>query len=161
MIEEILVFIESSSLATALRHSTWTYPLVNAGHIFGVALLVGGVIPLDLRLLGVWRAYPMIIFVQVLRVTSALGLAIAVVCGVLLFATAATDYAGSRLFQVKMIVVLLGALNALILGRMLSPRLARNLPPRASTTVTLRIGALLSLMAWVGALVLGRLLGYF
>ncbi|KPQ00065.1 hypothetical protein [Marinobacter sp. HL-58] len=161
MIEQALVFVENLAFVSALRNSTFMYPLVNAGHIFGVALLVGGIVPLDLRLLGLWRHYPVMVFVDVLRVTAALGLAMAVVCGALLFATAASDYAGSQLFQAKMVLVLLGVANALILGRVLRRLDIRSLPMTAVMPVSLRGGALLSLVVWVGVLVLGRLLGYF
>ncbi len=161
MIEQALVFAENLAFVSALRNSTLMYPLVNAGHILGVALLVGGIVPLDLRLLGLWRHYPVTVFVDVLRATSAIGLGLAVACGVLLFATAAVDYAGSLLFQVKMVLVLLGVSNALILGRVLKRRDIRGLPMNACMPLPLRAGALLSLVVWVSALVLGRLLGYF
>ncbi len=161
MIEQVLVFVENLAFVSALRNSTLVYPLVNAGHILGVALLVGGIVPLDLRLLGLWRHYPVMMFVDVLRVTSALGLGLAVVCGALLFATAAADYAGSVLFRVKMVLVLLGVSNALILGRVLKRQDIRNLPMNACMPFSLRAGALLSLVVWVSALILGRLLGYF
>lgn len=161
MIEQALVFVEDLAFVSALRNSTYMYPLVNAGHILGVALLVGGIVPLDLRLLGLWRHYPVMVFVDVLRITSALGLGLAVACGALLFATAAVDYAGSVLFRVKMVVVLLGVANALILGRVLKRQDIRSLPMDACMPLALRAGVLLSLAVWVSALVLGRLLGYF
>lgn len=161
MIERALVFVENLAFVSVLRDSTLMYPLINAGHIFGVALLAGGIVPLDLRLLGLWRHYPVMMFVDVLRVTSALGLGLAVVCGVLLFATAAVDYAGSLLFQAKMVLVFLGVSNAWILGRVLNLRDIRSLPMNARMPLALRAGAFLSLLVWVSALVVGRLLGYF
>ena len=161
MIEPALVFVENLAFVSALRNSTLAYPLVNAGHILGVALLVGGIVPLDLRLLGLWRRYPVMVFVDVLRMTSALGLGLAIVCGALLFATAAADYAGSMLFRVKIVVVLLGVLNALILAWVLKHRDIPSLPMDASMPLSLRAGALMSLVVWVSALILGRLLGYF
>ena len=161
MIEQVLVFIENLAFVSALRGSTFMYPLVNAGHILGISMLVGGIVPLDLRLLGLWRNYPVMVFVDVLRVTSAVGLGLAAVCGALLFATAAVDYAGSPLFQAKMVLVLLGVLNALILGRVLKRRHIQNLPMKARMPPSLRAGAGLSLVVWVSVLILGRLLGYF
>lgn len=161
MIEQALVGVENLAFVSALRNSTLAYPLVNAGHIFGVALLVGGIVPLDLRLLGLWRHYPVTMFVDVLRITSAVGLGLAVGFGALLFATAASDYAGSELFQVKMVLVLVGVLNALILGRVMKLQAIRSLPMKAAIPLPLRAGALLSLVVWVGALTLGRLLGYY
>ncbi|MEP1217442.1 MAG: DUF6644 family protein [Marinobacter sp.] len=161
MIEQALVSVEDLAFISVLRNSTFMYPLVNAGHILGVALLVGGIVPLDVRLLGAWRNYPVTVFADVLRVTSAIGLGLAVVCGALLFATAAVDYARSPIFQAKIVLVLLGVSNALILGRVLMHKGIRSLPMNAPMPVLLRAGAVFSLVVWVSALVLGRLLGYF
>lgn len=161
MIEQALVSVENLAVVSALRNSTYMYPLVNAGHILGVALLVGGIVPLDLRLLGLWRKYPVMVFVDVLRITSAAGLGLAVVCGVLLFATAAADYAGSTLFQAKIALVLVGVSNALILARVVKRRAIRSLPMEAPMPPVLRTGAVLSLVVWISVLILGRLLGYF
>lgn len=161
MIEQALVSIENLAFVSALRNSTFMYPLVNAGHILGVSLLVGGIVPLDLRLLGLWRKYPVMVFVDVLRISAAVGLALAVVCGALLFTTAAPDYATSPLFQAKIALVLLGVLNALAVGRLMKRRDIRSLPMRAPMPVVLRIGALVSLAVWISVLILGRLVGYF
>lgn len=161
MIEQALVSVEDWAFVVALRNSTFLYPLVNAAHILGVSMLVGGIVPLDLRLLGLWRHYPVMVFVDVLRITSAIGLGLAVVCGALLFATAAVDYVGSPLFQVKMVLVLLGVLNALILGRVLKRQSIQSLPMNAPMPSSVRAGAALSLVVWISVLVLGRLLGYF
>lgn len=161
MIEQTLLAVENLAFVSALRNSTLMYPLVNAGHILGIALLVGGIIPLDLRLLGLWRQYPVMIFVDVLRTTAAFGLALAIICGALLFATAAADYAGSMLFQVKMGLVLIGVLNAWFLAGVLKREDIWSLPMKARMPLSLRVGAVLSLVVWISALVFGRLLGYF
>lgn len=161
MIEQALILVEDLALVSALRNSTLMYPLVNAGHILGVALLVGGIVPLDLRLLGLWRRYPVMVFLDVLRVTSAIGLALAVACGALLFATAALDYAGSTLFQAKIALVLLGLLNALVLGRVLMRPDIQNLPIMAAMPLSVKAGAAWSLIVWTSVLILGRLVGYF
>ena len=161
MIEPALVFVENLAFVSALRNSTLAYPLINAGHILGVALLIGGIVPLDLRLLGLWRRYPVSVFIAVLRITSAMGLVLAIVCGLLLFATAAVDYAGSSLFQAKITLVVLGVSNALVLGKVLKRRDVENLPLMAKMPFSVRVGAALSLFVWISALTLGRLLGYF
>ncbi|SFR54451.1 hypothetical protein SAMN05216203_1284 [Marinobacter daqiaonensis] len=161
MTEQLLVFVEELAFVSALRNSTFMYPLVNAGHILGISMLIGGIVPLDLRLLGLWRNYPVMVFVDVLRVTSAVGLGLAILFGALLFATAAVDYVGSPLFQAKISLVLLGVLNALILGRTFKRMDIQSLPMRARMPLALRAGAALSLGVWISVLILGRFLGYF
>lgn len=161
MLESALASVESLGFVEALRNSTYLYPLVNAGHILGVSLLVGSVAPLDLRLLGVWRHYPVMVFVNVLRFMAATGLALALVFGVLLFATSAGDYARSPLFQAKLAVVLLGVMNAMVLTRVIRRQDIASLPMGACMPLAMRVGAVISILAWLAALLLGRFLGYF
>lgn len=161
MIQEWAAALESAALATALRNSVWSYPLVNAGHIFGVALLVGSIVPLDLRILGAWRSAPLAPLWIVLTRTAGAGLVLAITFGTLLFITRATEYISSSLFIAKMVIVALGTANILGL-RMLSARQPANTtPPHEHTPTRLRLAAGLSLAAWLTALILGRLVGYF
>jgi len=160
VIDALLAALEASAWARALRESVWLYPLVNAGHILGIALLVGAIVPLDLRMLGAWRAEPLGPLWRVLSRTAAAGVLVAVVFGFMLFGTRATEYAASEYFLAKMGFVVLGAVNALTLRVAVCPPTSaaeeRDPPLRR-----MQIAASISLMAWSTALVLGRLVGYF
>ena len=156
MIEGWAATLEATALAVALRNSVWSYPLGNAAHILGVALLVGSIVPLDFRLLGAWRSAPLAPLWRVLTRTAGAGLLLAIICGTLLFITRATEYTASNLFVAKMVVVALGTVNALAL-RMLSPAQVSETKPPAR----LRLAAGISLATWLTALTLGRLVGYF
>jgi len=57
-VDAALAALEGTALAQALRVSRWGCAAVNAGHVLGVALLVGAIVPLNLRLLGLWRGVP-------------------------------------------------------------------------------------------------------
>lgn len=161
MIGEWLAGLEGTALARALRDSVWAYPLVNAGHILGVALLVGSIIPLDLRLLWAWRSVPLDPLWQVLTRTAGAGLMLAVVFGSLLFITRATEYAASSLFISKMIVVGAGTANALALRMVAPDELSRARSTTGKPRRRLQLAGGVSLAAWVTALTLGRLVGYF
>ncbi|MBE0531141.1 MAG: hypothetical protein IH626_09950 [Rhodospirillales bacterium] len=158
MAAELLAGIEGSVLATALRGSTWVYPLVNAGHIIGIALLFGAIVPVDLRLIGVWREVPLALFLRVLVPVAAAGLAVAAVFGLLLFAANAKDYVASGFFLAKMAMLALGIANALTFHA-LRRRHVPDDPGRDFSWQRL-IGAT-SLAVWLAVIVLGRLIGYF
>ena len=111
---EWLSALESSAPATALRGSVWAYPMVNAGHIGGVSLLIGAIIPLDLRLLGLWSTTPLAPLWRVLTRTAAVGLGLAVIFGFILFAVRATDYTGSSLFVPPQKLIQNGNINIFI-----------------------------------------------
>lgn len=146
---EIAAALEATALAQFLKASRWVYPLVNAGHILGIALLVGSVVPMDLRILGVLRRPSLPETVALLRPVAASGLALAVACGLLLFVTQATDYVGNRWFQAKIALVVLAVLNALLHRKLL--RLGELRRVSAAT---------LSLLLWPAALICGRMIGY-
>lgn len=83
---EIAGPLEASSIAAFLRQSRWTYPAVNALHLLGVALLVGAIVPMDLRLMGLWRAdMSLALVLRLLRPVAAVGAGLAIVAGTLLF----------------------------------------------------------------------------
>jgi uncharacterized membrane protein SirB2 len=142
---ETAAALEATALAQFLKASRWTYPLVNAGHILGIALLVGAVVPMDVAVLR-GRA---VAAVGLLRPWSVGGFLLAVVCGALLFITQATDYVQSPWFLAKMGVLLLAVLNAAVHFRL------DRFPPRQR-----RQAAIASLVLWPAALVLGRMIAY-
>lgn len=112
---DVLTLIHDSALATALRDSHWASPAVGAGHVLGIALLFGGVLPLDLRLLGLWRDIPLASLQRVLVPVALSGLALALCTGLLLFSVSPAKYAGMPLFQVKMALVLASLLNIAVI----------------------------------------------
>ncbi|MBM9594991.1 hypothetical protein [Roseitranquillus sediminis] len=140
---EIAAALEATALAQHLKASRWTYPLVNAGHILGLAVLIGAVVPMDLRLL---RGDATVLW---LRRYAAGGLVIAVTFGAMLFITQATDYLSNRWFLAKMSVLALALANIAA-----HPRLSE-LPPDGRQLV-----ALLSLSLWPIVLVLGRMIAF-
>lgn len=152
--------VEASALAEALRGSVWAYPIVNALHIFGVALLVGSIVPLDLRLLGLWPKTSLATLWAVLTRTAATGFGLAIIGGLLLFITRVTEYADSGLFAVKMAVVGGAAANALISHWLMVHDDRRDMEG-SRPSVAIRITAGVSVTVWIAALVLGRLVGYF
>lgn len=158
--EALLNALEASTLATTLSGSVWAYPLINAGHVLGVALLVGAIVPVDLRLLGAWRSIPLAPLCRVLATCASAGFAMATVCGALLFATAASDYAASDLFIAKMTVIGFATLNALALRLSGLSACLRASDAGHALPQRVRVAAAVSLFAWLTALVLGRLLGY-
>ncbi|MCR9073769.1 MAG: hypothetical protein NXI18_18945 [Alphaproteobacteria bacterium] len=152
--ETVLAALAASDLAQALRISRWGYAAVNTSHVFGIALLVGGILPLDLRLLGAWPRVEASALISVLVPTAAVGLVLAVLSGVLLFAVRPVEYAANPAFLVKIVLLCIAAASAiathLVWGRDLA---------QAPRTIQARAGAV-SLVGWIGALVAGRMVAY-
>jgi hypothetical protein len=153
-LEALLAGLEGTAVAQTLRTSRWLYAATNTAHVFGIALLVGAILPLDLRLLGWWPDVPRRKLVRVLVPMAAGGLALAVVAGGLLFAVRAREYAGIGFLQAKLALVAAGTLAALALHYTHGFRL--------DTASDRRLAghALLSLACWPTALVCGRLIAF-
>ena len=152
--------LEKTFMVEAFRSSTWAYPFINAGHILGLALLVGSTVPLVLRLIGAWKSVPVYPLGQVLILIAGVGLLLAVVCGILLFTSRATRYVQSGLFISIIAVVVAGAVYYFFLHKKL-----RNEWFQMNTAIgelSSRTGftALLLLISSPAALILGRLVGY-
>lgn len=152
--EPLFAALEGTAVAQALRASRWGYAAVSAAHILGIALLIGSVIPLNLRFLGLWSGVSRQALVRVLTPVAAGGLALAVAAGLLLFSVRAREYAGIGFLQIKLALVAAGTVAALALhfghGRVLA---------RAGRS-RLAAHAVLSLLCWLGALVSGRLIAF-
>lgn len=144
--------------AVLLQDSGTAYLLVNAAHIVFLGVLVGSLVALDLRLLGLGRAIPLPALGPYLSRIGACGLFLAVLTGFWLFITQPQEYIVNIPFLVKVFLVLLGVLNALWLHASVAWR--QVLLPQASIPVVARIHATVSLLIWVSAVVAGRWIAF-
>jgi hypothetical protein len=134
-----------------LRQSATAYLFVNAAHILGIGVLLGGILPLDLRLLGLFRRYPLEVLGPFLWRSAAVGLGLAFVTGLWLFSVKPGEYLANQAFRVKLVLLVLALGNVAIL------HLRKNaFEPSAGT----RISAALSLGLWLSVLVAGRWIGF-
>jgi hypothetical protein len=140
-----------------MRQSVFLYPAVETLHIIGLALLVGSIAVFDLRVLGAFRGAALPALARATLPVAIAGFALAVPMGVLLFTTEATHIAVNPAFQAKLACIAVGLANA-ALFRLVS---WRRLIEGAASTAAARIGAAVSLVAWLGAIAGGRLIAYF
>lgn len=159
LLETLAAALQDTELSRLLRSSGWIYPLVNTGHVVGIALLFGAIAPLDLRLLGCWKGTPLDHLARTLIPVAIAGLVLAMSTGSLLFATRPLDYVVEPLFGIKMSLLCAAVFNALWLRR--SPHwwlsgVAAGAPPRLAW----RFAAILSIALWLGVITAGRLIGY-
>lgn len=151
--------LQDSALSQLLRSSIWFYPLVNIGHVVGIALLFGAIVPLDLRLMGIFKRAPLEHLANTLVPVAVTGLVMALFTGSLLFATRPLDYVGEPLFGSKMGLLSVAVVNALVLRYSQGWRstgVGSGEPPLPRW----RLHALLSVVLWLGVITAGRLVGY-
>jgi hypothetical protein len=159
MLVDWLTALQELAPVAALRSSRWTYAAVNASHITGIALLFGAIVPMDLRLLGYFRQVSIQALARILVPIAASGLLLAIAAGMLLFSIRAVQYAGTTLFQIKLVLIACGIANALLLRKAVDWEAARqetwDRPPRR-----LRMAGALSIALWLAVIVCGRMLAF-
>ena len=148
----MLEWLEASSIAVwvGTSPSVWAHPTVLTVHTAGMGILVGASWILDLRLLGINRHIPLSAFRWVFP-TIAIGLALNLATGAVLFVKNATTWGTSVPFFVKMalVIVAVGTLMPL------RSRVLRDADPGPARAL-----AIVSILAWAGAVTAGRLLAY-
>lgn len=155
----LLVWLESSGFAAAMRQWLWLYPIVEIVHVTGIALLVGSIAMLDLRVLGLSRTLPLDRLARHVLPWSLTGFVIIVLSGSMMFSAHATEFWGNPAFAVKMTLIALAGLNALwfhfgALRNITTD--GSSAPPPAKA----KVAAGVSLLVWIGVISCGRLLAY-
>ena len=153
----LLTWLENLPLAvwTHESPSVWAQPTILTLHTMGMAVLVGASWVLDLRLLGISRSVPLSEFRWVFR-TVGVGLVVNLITGVLLFMARATQWGTAFPFLVKIALVVASAATLLPLRTYV---LSRDVDQHEVSS-NARLLAILSILAWAGAITAGRLLAY-
>ena len=143
--------------AVLLQRSGTIYLLVNAAHIAGLGLLIGGILPLDLRLLGLFRTVPLAIVAPFLSRSAAVGAGLAIVTGLWLFTVKPAEYLGNEAFLWKMALLAAALGNVALQHRNRHWRLALT---GGGLHPGVRIAAGASALLWLAVLVAGRWIGF-
>jgi len=138
----------------------WAWPLLENLHFVGLCALVGGLLVIDLRVIGIGPpknipikpAMNLIPFVMI-------AFSINLVTG-LFFVCANPSYFDNIAFQWKCALMVLAGANALWFWFGEHTKLS-NLPDGVDTPMSAKVIAAGSLALWAGVIVLGRLLPYF
>ena len=156
----LLEWLASTPWSIALHESQYAWPLTESVHVLTLALFAGTTAMMDLRLLGVgFTALPASAFTERLLPWTRVGFAVMVLTGTLLFYAQPVTYSQSLFFRLKCILLVIAGVNVFLFHSRIYTRLAEwehdLRPPRAA-----RIAAIVSLAAWSGVIVSGRLIAY-
>ncbi len=154
----MLEWLESSAIARLVQETAWGYPIVLSSHAVGMAVLAGIVLMINLRVMGLASAIPLSALRTVYRVALA-GLVVNVISGSMLFVANADAFFQSSPFWIKMTLLSVGIALLVLMSRRLfnvSNRLNDTSPPPP-----LKLMAAISSVAWLGVIVMGRLIAYW
>lgn len=154
---ELLERVQTTPLAFWVLESPWAYPILLVFHAIGLALLVGLLTVIDLRILGAARPLRLPALRRFMPAVW-LGFWANALSGTLMFISDAVKYFYSTLFRVKLLSVALGVALAYVIAARVSDNGSDEREPDQS--VLARALAACSLLCWLTAIVTGRLVAY-
>jgi hypothetical protein len=151
---EWLATLEQSGLGQLARHSPWVYTVANVVHVLGAALLVGGITVFDVTLLA--RRFQDAAGIGRIAIPIAAGgLSLQVPTGILLLAAEARALGQNPAFYAKLVFIAVGLLNVALFHARFGSKLRSGVLSSGAQAL-----AVVSMTAWVLALVAGRMIAY-
>jgi hypothetical protein len=99
-------------MLAGLQSHPWAYPVLEICHIVGIALLLGNLVLLELRVFGLGAALPIRPLARLALATALAGFSLAAASGLLMFASDAAALLANRAFTVKMLLLFVAGCNA-------------------------------------------------
>jgi hypothetical protein len=129
----------------------WAYPMLEVLHIIGIALLLGNLVLLELRVWGAVPTLPLPALARAALTLVALGLLLCAASGLLMFGSQPGELIGNRAFVIKIGLLLAAGTNAVVFhGRGGLRKLDR----------LARLQTALSLGLWLAVIIAGRSIAY-
>ena len=156
-------WLNGLGLGPWVANSQWVWPICEIFHFIGMAMLMGAIGLMDLRLLGVGKGLP-IAKLEALAPIGVAGFVINFATGVIFVAGnpvgGPIDYLQNLSFQIKMALILLAGLNVAAFYLTGVARAARALGPMDDAPPAAKAIAAASLFFWFAVIFFGRLIMY-
>lgn len=157
---ELLSYLEDSGVADAIRENDLLFPFIESVHVVAICLVVGSILAVDLRLLGLASTRRPLSSVTrgILPLTWG-AFALAVASGGLMFLSNATKYLGNGYFIAKMVLIGVAGLNMMIFHA-ISARGQPSWDKDARLPLAARVAGGVSMVLWIAVVACGRWIGF-
>jgi uncharacterized membrane protein len=146
--------------ASGIKQSEWQFPVIETVHSLAISAMIWPAALFDMRLLNlVLRRRPVSQVAAQFLPWVWVGFTIMVLSGALLFSAEAVKCYNSPFFRVKLVLIVLAALNALVFHKTVF-RNAAAWDEGSATPVRARLAGGFSLAFWIGVVAMGRGLAY-
>jgi len=159
VLNEFWLSLEYLPIAGQVGATAW-FPFMESIHVLSITFLLGAILMVDLRVLGVAaRIYSIERMAKELVPWSAWAFLVANLTGVAMFITRASTHANNPAFQIKMVLLLLAGLNIAYFHLRALPAILR-LQGENTAPLLARISAAASLFLWCAIMLAGRWVGH-
>ncbi len=160
LFQALVAFFEHSMIADSIREDETLFPFIESVHVVAISLVVGSILVLDLRLLGIASTHRPVggLSRAILPVTWS-AFAVAATSGFLLFISNATKYLANGFFDAKLALIATAGLNMIVFHAIS----ARDLPhweKEPSPPLRARLAGALSILLWIAVVACGRWIGF-
>ena len=156
----IFQWIQSTDLSTAIRSGIWLFPTIETVHVLAITTVVGSILMVDLRLLGIAsRKTPTTLIARELLPYTWTAFAIAAISGAMLFSSKPSVYVADRQFELKFLFMALAGINMVLFHRGTYRRVLQwdnDLPPPMGA----RLAGGISIALWCAVVFMGRWTGF-
>ena len=160
MLDVVFQWLHDTALAEAVRSSALLFPWFESVHVLAIALVVGSIAAVDLRLLGlVARSRPITQMIHDILPLTWTAFAVAALTGLTLFASNAIAYAHNGPMRLKMLLLVIAGINMLVF-HFVTYRSVGVWDSAPRTPISVRLAGGASLVLWTGVVAFGRWIGF-
>ncbi len=153
---KIMHALEFSWAGDLMREVSWLFAFCETLHFIGLCTLMGALLIVDLRLIGVIKKGSIKSTLNFTYLAMA-GFAMNLISGFGCFASNPTNYYENPLFRWKMLAILIAGLN-LAFFELVERKKLLALPEGAPMPLESKISGAASLLLWTAVIILGRFL---
>lgn len=150
-------WLTSSALSHFMTANKWTWPIAEAIHFIGMALLFGSIFVMDIRLLGFFRNRISLHAVHALTPWGLAGFTLNLITGVGFFVTRPDSYMNNGAFLAKVTCILLAGINFMVFWFVIRKQLEA-VPEFGDANGSGKLVGLSSILLWTGVIWGGRML---
>lgn len=160
LFRDVILYFEDSTIAEAIRENDLLFPTIESVHVAAICLVVGSILVLDLRLLGLASIQrPVSRLISTTLPVTWGAFAAAAGSGSLLFLSNATKYLANGYFVAKMFLICTAGVNMLVFHAISARNLAQ-WEKDISPPLGARLAGVLSILLWIAVVACGRWIGY-
>ena len=147
-------------ISDTIRSSALAFPWLESVHVLAIALVLGTIAVVDLRLLGFASAHrPVTVLVKRVLPITWVAFAMAVITGAAMFLSNAVQYMNNTPFLVKMGLLALAGVNMLVF-HLVTYRGVGQWDEAARPPAGARAAGAISISVWIAVVAFGRWIGF-
>jgi hypothetical protein len=156
--ESLIRYLKATPIADLMNKTRWAWPISESIHFVGLALLIGIVAPLDVRLMGFMKGVSIEALHRLVPWAIA-GFVLNLITGLMFLAGTPEQYLGNVSWWFKVLFLLIAGANMMAF-ELTQRSKAFTMAPFAGTPWTLKTIGAVSLVSWVMVLYWGRMLPF-